>query len=306
MPMALTGLTMISSCAQKSKRILLSLLFLALVTSVFCEPTKEQYIQRLIAESDYFRAISELKELRFYSSDDFVKINATKEIIRSYWLSQKYESGMTEIYRAQANLSTLPSNETWMNLYLGLNYYGQKLYPNALLSLEKASLLSPNEFYPSFYSALLYAELADWKSVDLTLKTLMSMSLDEEQKTIISQIQSYSASRVTLPSKSPFLAGLFSFILPGFGQAYTGHWVDAAQSFALVGIFGLATYAAYKYEDQSKSTFYPLTASLASATLIFHGSNIYGATTTAEFFNKKANEDLMNAIRETAFAYPLP
>ena len=36
-------------------------------------------------------------------------------------------------------------------------------------------------------------------------------------------------------TRSPVVAGVASFIAPGAGQAYSGHWADAAQAFSFVG-----------------------------------------------------------------------
>jgi hypothetical protein len=107
----------------------------------------------------------------------------------------------------------------------------------------------------------------------------------------------------TMSSRSPALAVVLSAVLPGAGQAYSGHWFDAAQAFFFVGAFGVASYAAFRYE-QSGDRPYILTPLTLAVTSVFYLANVLGAERTARFYNQRQKESVAGAVRESVLGSP--
>jgi hypothetical protein len=108
-----------------------------------------------------------------------------------------------------------------------------------------------------------------------------------------------------MPSRSPLLAGVLSAVFPGSGQAYSGHWVDAAQALFFVGAFAFTSGVAYAYETQGDRP-YVLTAVSLSLTGIFHIANIWGAARTAQLYNQRQRDLFLESVHERLERTPLP
>lgn len=96
-----------------------------------------------------------------------------------------------------------------------------------------------------------------------------------------------------LPLKSPALAGIFSAVIPGAGQAYTGRWLDAAIALGFTGLFAGAT--AYSYLGMESV---PLTIVSGIFTTGFYTGNIANAVIDARRQNAAVYDDFFDALHE--------
>ncbi len=93
-------------------------------------------------------------------------------------------------------------------------------------------------------------------------------------------------------TKSPFLAGLFSAVIPGSGKIYAG---KAGQGFAsLIGtsLFGLQAWEGYRKDGPSSFRFIAFTTIFS----LFYVGNIWGSVFTVKSVNDEFNEAVDHKI----------
>lgn len=275
-------------------------LLLLLLLTCFAYSQESSFADKLMLEEDYFRAISEYKKLEFYSKNQLIRDYCNFNIGKAYYLSGKYKSSIQIFARMLNKDSLVYSNKSDLNIYLGLNYLGLKVYPLADNFLTQA-VLNDSCSRALFFRAFLYTESGNYNLAILDYdKIKQTGSKSKYQPAAISFAQE--TSRImSAPQKSAVLAGLFSAIIPGSGQVYSKHYYDGIQAFLYVGAFSAATYLAYKY-DSDKSNGYSNTIIGLSLTGFFHSANILGAAKTAEYFNFKQKEESVNQLRQKIYS----
>ncbi len=88
--------------------------------------------------------------------------------------------------------------------------------------------------------------------------------------------------------KKPFLAALFSTVIPGTGKVYTNNWKHGILSFMLVGVNSWQAYRGFT-KHGSKSAYAWIFTGLAT---VFYLSNIFGSHKSAKEYNKKLDNDI--------------
>ncbi|MFZ4591730.1 MAG: hypothetical protein ACOYN6_12075 [Ignavibacteria bacterium] len=265
--------------------------------------SKSDFANHLFNNGDYYRAISEYKELSFFSKNNDSVFNYEMQIARSYRLSKKYETSVfyfSNILNKNASIKTGELDICYFNIglnYLGLKIPSQTIQYSSLLSnnsIDKKHLLN-GYFYlktNQYDSSLKYFKLSEIQSKDSSIRMISS----QYRNNIIEYLKA--------PQKSTFLATALSIIVPGMGQVYTKHYVDGLQAFGFVAVFGFTTYATYKY-DQKYSANYLLTIISAAITSSFYVANIISANTTAQYYNQRVKDkyfyDLDNNLMNTNF-----
>jgi tetratricopeptide (TPR) repeat protein len=85
-----------------------------------------------------------------------------------------------------------------------------------------------------------------------------------------------------LPSKSPWLAGGLSALLPGAGSVYVGNYAEGALAFFVNALFISASLRAFDQDNDGLGTV------LGAAALAFYGGSIYAAANGAQRYNDHA------------------
>ncbi len=80
----------------------------------------------------------------------------------------------------------------------------------------------------------------------------------------------------SLSDKKPWLAALYSGLVPGLGKVYTGEWKDGVYAFAIVSAFSWLT-----YRFAEKRGLSPYTFLYGSMALSFYVGNVYGSWKSA-------------------------
>jgi tetratricopeptide (TPR) repeat protein len=279
---------------------LLSLAVIALVMPAGAAGDDLDFAKSLMAEQDYFRAISVLKEVRFFSTDERLRQLCDIKIGEAYLWSNKYDMSISTFGRLLSADVLDEERNREVDILLGLNYIGLRTFPVAEPYFKKA-LDAGSGFFPLLYLGLVEAEKGGWDESESFLSRAISASESESQRAVVTGLRDSVHRGTALPSRSPFLAGLLSTIVPGAGQVYTGHYVDAAQAFLAVGALSFAAYGFYLH-DSSSGNSYVLTGLGVIAAALFHTANIYGAAKTAEYYNTKQREDFLVPLREKAFS----
>ncbi len=272
-------------------------------------PSRIGWADQLFREGDYARAITVYKEVRYFNNDDELKGYCSYQIARCHLGLRQYDKLAIRIsqYFSRDDLTSEQSSRATQ--LMGLAYAMQKLTPLAEMQFDRAFSLHNNSL-TDIYLAWMVAEQGDWRLAQDRFSNSAKVYADRgSTATRLSEWASLMGQAEHIPRKSALTAGLMSTLFPGSGQIYCGHTVDAIQAFVYVTGFGLATWAAYRYE----SSFHQARIGTyvgSMFTLSFHIANIWGAQRTAKYRNNRYYEEILNPIRKRAiqleFDLPAP
>lgn len=251
-------------------------------------PSRLDFAASLMREGDYFRAVTVYKEAAFFEEDARLRLDARYQIGRAYRLSGRYElalraysawlaSGGSETSRAGEGYAAMAAS------LLGMRAGAQAPYYLELAEAKGETSLS------QLYRGVMAMQASDWPRASAHLEQAAGEAPTVKRAELARSMLSASHHAEGAPTRSPLVAGVLSTIVPGGGQAYTGHYVDAAQALVFVGILGGSAFIAYRYES-SRDGGYPMTIAAVSLTTLFHAANILGAVKTADFFNRRQRE----------------
>lgn len=187
---------------------------------------------------------------------------------------------------------------------LNLNYWNASKFYSALqyaylndvesakTSFIKAELTAPVELallqFELASLALLNGDLSDFEN-RATHFDNQFFQLVDHQKELMGVYQNMKSRK----RKSPFLAGLFSAIVPGSGKMYAGLVAQGIMSLMTSTIFGLQTYEVYRKNGPNSAPFYLF----GTAFSVFYVANIWGSVTAVQKnqqdFNDINNETIM-------------
>jgi tetratricopeptide (TPR) repeat protein len=223
----------------------------------------------LLAEGDFFRAITEFKRLLFFFPESPQADEARLGIADAYLGAGRNEEAEAEFARFQREHPASPETDRAL--------FGQAL---ALLGLGRRTegremlrglALVPEGRYRSRAAlelALSLAEEGEWVRAQEELRTLGEPGPQLERRLAL-------LAEGEAKSKSPALAGLLSALLPGAGQAYCGRLRDGALALLVNGLFIWGAAEAGSREN------FELAAALGLVELIWYGGTIYGAVNCA-------------------------
>jgi len=148
-------------------------------------------------------------------------------------------------------------------------------HPESLARLGDGSLPTLSDAYEPLLLRgwdLLLAD--DWTGAD--------EALARSPSALAADLRPLAEKAMSMPRRSPALAGILSAVLPGAGKLYTDRPTDALFSFTLVG--SLAALSGFAFADEGISSVRGWT--YGSLALLFHAGNVYGAVVAARQFNE--------------------
>ncbi len=257
----------------------------------------DAFAESLMQERDYYRAITEYKRLAFQSTAASERAHFQLRITDAYRLSMRYQHAIFNASQLVADPDITNAVRASALLELGVSYLGQDMPGYALMYLKQARQREL-EAYAQLYEALAWSELGKWSKAHYSAhRALRAATVDT--KPIASDLVRAVDHHDDMPSRSPLLAGIFSGVVPGLGQAYSGHYVDAIQALSLVGAFAFMTFVAYQHDHDHDGP-YVLTGVSAGITTLFYITNIVGAVRTASYYNQRAQFDWMGTVKNNA------
>lgn len=132
-----------------------------------------------------------------------------------------------------------------------------------------------------------YLYIADWQQADELLQS------ENDADTTTNLLKRFTAEGLSLPRKSPVLAGIFSTIIPGSGKLYTHRFYEGMQSFFTIGIMGWQSYDGF--ESGGVSSFKGWVFGVIGG--LFYLGNIYGSVVGAEIYNEEQENKHIEKIR---------
>jgi TM2 domain-containing membrane protein YozV len=259
--------------------------------------SREDFARQLLAEGDYYRAISVYKELAFFATDPAEQGRYRYAVGQAYRLAQRHDLAVATLTPLLARGELPPSLRARARLQLALGYLGA-----GVPALAEAELLQAAEAGEQARAALVFGVLRLEARQDREAAEHFAAAAaegDRATRLLAQQLGERALRAQDLPSRSPALAAVLSALLPGAGQLYVGHAADAIQAAGFTGAFGFATYLAYD-RDRDRGGTYLLTGVAATITAVFYAANIYGAARTARYFNERQRELFLGDLRRRA------
>lgn len=276
-------------------RLLAATILIFAVRTTISAQSQLNYADHLFEDKDYFRAISAYKETLFHTHKVPLEQYCLVQIARSYYNSQRYKSSITFLSRLRNHTHLEESYNYKALTYLGMNYYQLKLYSLARSYWIQAAEIDTNGLV-ACYLGMLDLESGNWQKASREFNEISRNYPQTLVGQIASEVSRDALQAGSLPRKNPQLAAFLSGFLPGSGQIYAKHYHDGLQALSFLGSFAFSTYAIYKYNRSEKNSH--LTTYVAiSITGLFHLGNIYGARRTAEYYNLRQKNRILDSVR---------
>ena len=251
------------------------------------------YANSLVAQRDYYRGISVLKQAAYFADDPKMKALCVFKIGEAYQKSRKYKSSVEylERYIATTAADTLLYRA---QMYLGASYLQLGRYDKAVASFSLAENMK-NDGAGLVWAAYSNVHQGEFGAASDLLQSIIREREGEEialgSQEILREIDAYRGSR-----QSARTASILSALCPGLGQLYVHHYYDAAQAFVLVNSFAYMTYASYRLGDLGEQS-HLATALSVAVTGMFYYANILGAGRTAAYRNQRKLDNSLKQIR---------
>lgn len=242
--------------------------------NIFDEKNSADYANYLFQAQEYRLSALEYERLHFLNdSNSFYQLR----LAQSYRLDQRFQTGisrMNSIFRDAAEMNTSLSSEYAKMLILNRNFREAQSF------IESSNALKQGYLYEVSIELL----QADWKRAT----TLIAGYTD------INDVMLYDLSKIAkegenLNYKSPFLAGMFSAVVPGSGKIYTNQWKDGLIALVFVAGNAWQSYRGFQ-RDGIKSPYGWVFGSLAVG---FYSGNIFGSVKAAKKHNIQLDNELI-------------
>ena len=259
----------------------------------------------LYEEGDYLRAAGEYQRYLFYTSGSKARLESELteegtdgEQIR-YKIAICYRfAGQTEqaIRGFETLLQTHPKGQFASRAYyqIGATYFLTDQFEQSVQFLRGVlpDIVDTRQHAEAEQLiGLSYLMQKQWSEAGEVFKTLEGsdvLGLSEKAKVY----HKYAEVGARLPSRSPFLAGALSTIVPGAGRLYTGRIGDALSSLVTVGLTGWQAYDGFRRDGISSVKGW----TLGMLSGIFYVGNIYGSVISARVYNRHVADEFLATL----------
>jgi tetratricopeptide (TPR) repeat protein len=247
------------------------------------------FAEALLAEDDYYRAITEFKRFVFFFPHDVLAEKSTFRIAESYYKAKRWSEAVDAFsaFSAKYPQSLLTPNALY---FKGLAEKELKRYQNALLTFQEIIIAKSKDYADKaiYQSALVLIEMGEWQ------RSMQTFSLLPQGSPLSSSahIMSSALERMDeIPQKSPAIAGTLASILPGAGHFYTERYRDAIVAFLLNGAFTWGAVELFQHNN-------PVAGGIVTFFEIgWYVGNIYSAVNSAHKYNKRAKEEFLQNLK---------
>ena len=245
----------------------------------------------LYEQGDYLRAAGEYQRYLFYQPQESEQIR--------YRIALCYRfAGQTEqaIQKFETLLRIYPKGRYVSRAYyqIGATYFLTDQFEHAALFLyETLPRITDTQQHAEAEQliGLSYLMQKQWSEAGEIFKTLQGSEVTSvSQKAIV--YHNFSEAGADLPTRSPFLAGVFSTIVPGAGRLYTGKFGDAFTSLFIVSLTGWQAYDGFRRDGLSSVKGWTLGTLCGT----FYVGNIYGSVISARVYNRHVADEFLATL----------
>jgi len=245
-----------------------------------------QFVDYLYKTQQYDFACEEYEKIVFLApNNNFYKL----KLIKSYRLSKNYSIALDKIkYFFKDSLLNLSNQiaEEYVKLLLITNKNSI-----AFNFLEQNKTINPIKKQNYQLSSLLLQK----KWTDAYNYTLENSKFNYNE--INKNLHKLVLKTKEIRYKKPFVAAVFSSIVPGAGKLYTKHWKDAVIAFLFVGVNSWQAYRGFDKKGIA-SGYGWVFGSFAAG---FYIGNIYGSYKSAKKYNHRIDDEIYNQAAKFAF-----
>lgn len=245
----------------------------------------------LYEQGDYLRAVGEYQRYLFYQPQDNEEIRY--KIAVCYRFGGKTEQA---IQGFETLLRTDPESRFASRAYyqIGATYFLMDRFDQSARFLHEAlpHIVDTRQHAEAEQLiGLSYLMQKRWSEAGEVFKTLQRTDIvSVREKAAV--YYDYAESGETLPTRSPFLAGALSGIVPGAGRLYTGRIGDALTSLITVGVTGWQAYDGFRRDGISSAKGW----TLGTLCGIFYVGNIYGSVISARVYNRQITDEFLATL----------
>ena len=245
----------------------------------------KRFADYLYKQQDYKRALVEYKRYNFINGKRELPVDI--KIAKAYRYIRDYSHSTAKFQEILNNtiIDTLYQN---INYEIALNYFYQKKYSKTISILQENINVIDNKIIKLRYEKFLsISYLLNW---DFTKSLDISYRLKDE--VIKKKIINYNLTGKSLKSKSPFISGFMSSVIPGSGRIYCNRFWEGIQSLVVITLLAYQSYDGYKNNNYTKFYIY------GSLGLGLYLSDIYGSIINANIFNRRQREQFHDQVRK--------
>jgi tetratricopeptide (TPR) repeat protein len=258
--------------------------------------------EKLMAREEWYRAATRFEEAALETTGDTSQ-RAWLRAADAHRAARQYEKAAA-LYREAVTAGTAYADIA--QLRIGQSYYLAKKFTLAEQSLEQYEerfASSPQVDDAISYRALASLGAGDFNGARSAYEILAARETDTVRKEAWSDLAVQAGTQSELPQKSLRLAALFSALLPGAGQVYTGHYGEAGMAFGVNALMGLLVWDAFlkakdDAEEPSRGWDYTYPAVMTTLAVPFYLGNIYGAAVSAQRYNRMQVDGLRQSLKD--------
>ncbi len=254
------------------------------------------FADQLATEEDYYRAITEYKRFLSYFPDDIRVPLCRLRIALSYQKGGKSDQAVLELETLGKDFPGSATAEE-ASYQIGRTYFGARRFDDARKADEEFLRRFPASRHHDAAQARLGWSLVNLGSYEPAAQAFASVSRKSVYGPFADDLARELSAGVTIPRKSPVVAGFLSALLPGAGQFYTQRPTEGATSFLLNGTFIWATVELFNRGSEVAGVL------LGFFETGWYSGGIFGAVNDAHKFNRKAQKDFVEGLQNR---YPLP
>ncbi|MDE0184774.1 MAG: tetratricopeptide repeat protein [Candidatus Poribacteria bacterium] len=245
----------------------------------------------LYEQGDYLRAASEYQRYLFYQPGESDQIHY--QIGLCYRLGGKSEKAIRTF---ETFLHTYSDSQLIYSAHyqIGVAYFLTEQFQQSVNYLDAAlphiTDLSSRTVSQELIG-LSYLMQKRWLEAGKIFDGLQESEVAEVRENA-ALYHNYAMRGTQLPSRSPFLAGILSTIVPGAGRLYTGRIGDALTSLFTVGLTGWQAYDGFRRDGFSSAKGW----GFGALSGIFYAGNIYGSVISARMYNRHAADEFLGSL----------
>ena len=285
--------------SQSAKFLIVILLTIPLISFAAAEESIEYYAPEnvrkfadfLYEQGDYLRAADEYQRYLFYQPQESGQMR--------YKIALCYRfAGQTEqaIQKFETLLRVYPESRFASRVYyqIGATYFLTDQFEQSALFLRETlpRIIDTRQHAEAEQLiGLSYLMQKQWSEAGEIFKTLQGSEVASvSRKAIV--YHNFAETGAHLPTRSPFLAGVLSTIVPGAGRLYTGRLGDALTSLFIVSLTGWQAYDGFQRDGLSSAKGW----TLGTLSGIFYVGNIYGSVISARVYNRHVADEFLTTL----------